>query len=132
MLNSSDPHDRSRNRWALLLLPERKPRILSLAPPSQQSQIFVRIWSLKEALHQGNRRGSKTSSGLVLLLSRTYPHCVPSRANDCPGRDDPLEWRFWEWHPAHGCVAALAVRLTQVRSIQLDAGPARAADVGPL
>ena len=54
-------------------------RILNSAPPGQESKIFFRFWSLKEAFIKATGEGSEASSQLILLFLRTCPHCVPSR-----------------------------------------------------
>jgi 4'-phosphopantetheinyl transferase len=106
-------------------------RILNSASPDQEGTIFFRFWSLKEAFIKATGEGlNRPLDSFSFALEPVSIAFHPER-NDRPGRDDPAEWRFWEWQPANSCVAALAVRSALANSIRLDAGPTRAAEIGP-
>jgi len=107
-------------------------RMLSSAAPGEQANIFFRLWPLKEAFIKATGEGlSRPLDSFSFSFEPVRIAFHPER-NNRPGRDDPAEWRFWEWHLANDCVAALAVRSTDMSAIRLDAGPARATDIGPL
>jgi 4'-phosphopantetheinyl transferase len=107
-------------------------RILNSAAQSQKHSLFFRFWSLKEAFIKA------TGEGLSRPLDSFSFSFEPLRIAFHPERnhrrsdDNPAEWRFWELHPANGCVAALAVRSTCSGCIQIDARPVAAAEVRPL
>jgi 4'-phosphopantetheinyl transferase len=107
-------------------------RILNSASPHRQVNTFFRFWVLKEAFIKATGEGlNRPLDSFSFALEPVGIVFHPER-NDRPGRDNPAEWRFWEWQPANNCVAALAVWSAQANSIRLDAGPARAAEIGPL
>src|SRR5262249_29606741 len=107
-------------------------RILSSAPRSQQAEIFFRFWSLKEAFIRATGEGlSRPLNSFSCCFEPVRIAFHPER-NNRSARDDPTEWQFWEFLPTKGCVAALAVRTTCLGGIQLDEGPARATDIGPI
>jgi len=107
-------------------------RILDSVSPDQQRKLFFRFWSLKEAFIKARGEGLRRPlNSFSFALEPVGVAFHPDR-NDLPGHDDPAEWRFWEWRPANGCVAALAVWSAQANSIELDAGPAGEAEIGPL
>jgi 4'-phosphopantetheinyl transferase len=107
-------------------------RILNSASPGQESKIFFRFWSLKEAFIKATCEGLRRPLDTFSFSFEPVRIAFHPERNDRPGRDDPAEWRFWELHPTNNCVAALAARSTHVSCIRLDAGPARAADIRPL
>jgi 4'-phosphopantetheinyl transferase len=105
-------------------------RLLSSFPPEQQGKVFFRFWSLKEAFIKATGEGlSRPLNSFAFSFEPVRIAFHPERDNR-PGRDDPADWRFWEWHPANDCVAALAVRSANASSIRVDAGLARAPDIG--
>jgi 4'-phosphopantetheinyl transferase len=107
-------------------------RLLSSAPRSQHAEIFFRFWSLKEAFIKATGEGlSRPLDSFSFCFEPVRIAFHPER-NDRSACDDPAEWQFWQFLPTKGCVAALAVRTTCFNGIQLDAGPARAAGIGPL
>jgi hypothetical protein len=107
-------------------------RILNSATPREQDRMFFRFWSLKEAFIKATGEGLRRPLDSFSFSFEPVRIAFHPDRNNRPGRGDPAEWQFWEWHPANDCVAALAVRSTHLSSIGLDAGPARAADIGPL
>jgi 4'-phosphopantetheinyl transferase len=107
-------------------------RILNSAPRGQARKIFFRFWSLKEAFIKATGEGLRRPLDSFSFSFEPLRIAFHPERNDRPSRDDPAEWRFWELRPTTNCVAALAVRSTQIDCIRLDAGPARAADIGPV
>src|ERR1019366_8753409 len=84
---------------------------------------FTRFWSLKEAFIKATGEGlSRPLDSFVFSFEPVRIAFHPERDNR-PGRDDPADWQFWDWHPANDCVAALAVRSVHASSMRLDAGP---------
>lgn len=107
-------------------------RILNSIAPSQQHRVFFRFWSLKEAFIKATGEGlNRPLDSFSFALEPLGIAFHPER-NDRQSSDDPAEWRFWELQPTDNCAAALAVRSTTGRYIELDARPAAAADVRPL
>jgi 4'-phosphopantetheinyl transferase len=105
-------------------------RLLSSFPPAQQGSAFFRFWSLKEAFIKATGEGlSRPLDSFAFSFEPVRIAFHPERDNR-GGRDDPADWRFWEWHPANDCVAAMAMRSAHASSIRLDAGPARASEIG--
>ena len=105
-------------------------RLLSSLPPGQQGNAFFRFWSLKEAFIKATGEGlSRPLDSFAFAFEPVRIAFHPERDKHA-GRDDPADWRFWDWHPANNCVAALAVRSAHASSIRLDAGPAPASDIG--
>ena len=126
------PVDRSWDRPPLLR--SRRGTDPKLGCPGEQANIFFRFWPLKEAFIKATGEGlSRPLDSFSFSFEPVRIAFHPER-NNRPGRDDPAEWRFWEWYLANDCVAALAVRSrsTDMSAIRLDAGPARATDIGPL
>ena len=104
-------------------------RILHSLPKPQQIDTFFRFWSLKEAFIKATGEGLSRPLDSFSFAFEPARVAFHAERNNRPGCDDPAEWRFWEWHPANDCVAALAIRSTHASSIWVDAGPARAADI---
>lgn len=104
--------------------------LLRSFPPGQQDRVFFRFWSLKEAFIKATGEGlSRPLDSFAFAFEPVRITFHPER-DKRPGRDDPADWRFWDWHPANDCVAAVAVRSADASSIWLDGAPARAADIG--
>jgi 4'-phosphopantetheinyl transferase len=104
--------------------------LLNSVSPDQQVECFIRFWTLKEAFikatGEGMGRPLDSFSFSLDPVHITFHH----RRNKRSSHENEAKWRFWEWRPANEFAVALAMRATGV--IRVDAGPAWAADIGPL
>jgi 4'-phosphopantetheinyl transferase len=86
--------------------------IIEGASPSQRSDMFLRLWTLKEAVLKA------VSIGLSLELDRFAIALDPPRLDVLvPELGDPRAWQFHEWCLPQACRLALAIRRPDERPI---------------
>jgi 4'-phosphopantetheinyl transferase len=99
-------------------------RAVRLAPPARQLEIFLRLWTLKEAFVKATGEGlGRSLASFSFTLDPVAVSFLPEC--DAPSHDDASLWRFAEHRPGPDWFLALAVKQSRARGLSVDAGPAR-------
>lgn len=85
-------------------------RQLKALPPDQQPLRFLEIWTLKESYIKARGKGLSIPLRQFEFDLSASDRLTPHFASDL--HPQPMHWRFWQWRPRSGSIAALCVEDT--------------------